>query len=172
MSVRLVNDLSDVERIGRAIGRLRERLENLTPLMRTIGSILETGARERFGLQSDPEGRPWQPLSADTILSRLGGASRAYTKKMRFTARAKRRMGSMKILIVSGQLRDSINTQAGPDGVEVGSNKDYAGLQQHGGKAGRGHKVIVPARPFLGISETEADGIAAAVQDYLREGVA
>lgn len=168
MSVRLVTDLSDIERTGRAIGRLRDRLEDLTPLMRTVGAILATGARERFGLQSDPEGRAWQPLSEVTIMARLGGKRRATTKRGAPTARATRKRASLKILSVSMQLRDSITSAPGPEGVEVGTNKVYGGIQQHGGQAGRGRAVTIPAREYLGISDMEADGIEAAVQDYLR----
>lgn len=168
MSVRLVADLSDLNRAAASMRRLADRCENMTPLFREIGAGLLASVEERFDAEKDPSGRPWVRLSADTILSRLGGAKRAYTKRMRFTTRAKRKLGSMKILHVSGDLRGSYTYVAGSQGVEVGSNKVQAALDQFGGQAGRGHKVFVPARPTLGISADDEDMIAAAVQNYLR----
>ena len=40
----------------------------------------------------------------------------------------------------------------------------YARIQQQGGTAGRGRKVAIPARPFIGLSE---EARAAIVDDML-----
>ena len=49
----------------------------------------------------------------------------------------------------------------------------YAAIQQFGGKAGRGHKVTIPARPFLPVRQDgslypqEQAEIIAAIKDML-----
>ncbi len=45
----------------------------------------------------------------------------------------------------------------------------YARIHQFGGKAGRNHKVIIPARPFIPISKE--DKIPKALQEEIQEVV-
>ena len=42
-----------------------------------------------------------------------------------------------------------------------------AAIHQLGGKAGRGHAVTIPARPFLGVTEQDTTYIGEKAQDYL-----
>ena len=165
--VRLIPDFRDFARTRGALRALAERAGDKLPLFREIGAGLLASTIHRFETQSDPSGRPWQPLSADTVIARIGGTKRAYTKKMRFTSRAKRMIGAMKILVVSAQLRDSMTYNAGPEGVEVGTNKVYGGIHQHGGQAGRGRKVTIPAREYLGLSSADDDMLYSAVARHM-----
>nr|DAS37256.1 MAG TPA: virion morphogenesis protein [Caudoviricetes sp.] len=57
-----------------------------------------------------------------------------------------------KILQLSGQLAGSISTSATNSFARIGSNKKYAAIHHLGGKAGRGRKVTIPARPYLPIN--------------------
>ena len=57
-----------------------------------------------------------------------------------------------KILQLSGQLAGSISTGATNSFARIGSNKEYAAIHHLGGKAGRGRKVTIPARPYLPIN--------------------
>ena len=57
-----------------------------------------------------------------------------------------------KILQLSGQLAGSISTGATNSFARIGSNKKYAAIHHLGGKAGRGRKVTIPARPYLPIN--------------------
>ena len=54
--------------------------------------------------------------------------------------------------------------------VEVGSNVVYAAIHQFGGRAGKGRRARVPARPYLGIDERDRDAIVRIVTRTL-EGV-
>lgn len=51
----------------------------------------------------------------------------------------------------SGNLRASVTSEQSASGLSVlvGPNTRYARIQEKGGKAGRGHKVTIPARPFV-----------------------
>jgi phage virion morphogenesis protein len=56
------------------------------------------------------------------------------------------------ILDDGGQLIDSLNWQASTDGsVVFGSNMVYARIHQKGGKAGRGRRTLIKARPYMGV---------------------
>ena len=49
-------------------------------------------------------------------------------------------------------LRRTLDWEAFPDGsVIYGSNMEYARIHQEGGQAGRGKKVTIPARPYMGV---------------------
>ena len=62
-----------------------------------------------------------------------------------------RKLGA-KILQDTGTLAMSIKPSYTANSVSVGSNVKYAAIHQFGGKAGRAHKVNIPARPFLPIN--------------------
>lgn len=168
---------------ARVMGVLRElvsRASDLTPAMRNIGEGLVTSTQVRFETETDPEGRPWKPLAVETLLRRAAHSQKrknakgesytvrsAYNAKGDMTAAAQKRLKSLKILQHLGHLKGSIHQAAGRDQVEVGSNLAYARIHQYGGQAGRGHKVTIPARPFLGISEGDADMIVEILGTYL-----
>lgn len=128
--------------INRRLFAMLRGVENREPLMDEIGAALVTSTQFRFEDQQGPDGLAWVP--SERALAENG-----------------------QTLVDKGLLLASITHLPGNDQVEVGSNMVYAGIHQFGGRAGRGHKVDMPARPYLGISfedETEIDTI---VHDYL-----
>jgi phage virion morphogenesis protein len=90
-----------------------------------------------------------------------------------------------KILQVSGSLAASISPSYGDDFAVVGTNKVYAPIHQFGSHpykikprnklalafGGRVVKSVnhpgVPARPFLGLSDTAKNGIIDAIESYI-----
>lgn len=50
----------------------------------------------------------------------------------------------------------------------VGTNEPYAAIHQLGGKAGRGRKVAIPARPFLILTPQDEADILEDIQDYFQ----
>lgn len=74
-----------------------------------------------------------------------------------------------KILIRSARLRNSISSRASGTKIYVGTNLVYARIHQMGGNAGRGKKVTIPARPFLGISKEDQNEIARIIEKKLKE---
>lgn len=165
----LVCDLSGLSRVQALLRQMGERLADPTPLLTDIGAALVTSTRSRFDTQSGPDGRRWAPHSADTVISRLGGTRRVYTKTMRFRKGAQARMGNLRILFHQGHLRNSITYHASRTGVEIGTNLAYGAIHQHGGRAGRGKKIAIPARPYLGISAADERMIDGLAQAYLAE---
>ena len=70
-----------------------------------------------------------------------------------------------KILRQDGYLSDKTAYNYNDKNVEFGSDAKYARLHQFGGKAGRGGKVTIPKRPWLGVSEQDE-------QKLLRKAIA
>ena len=51
--------------------------------------------------------------------------------------------------------------------VKLGSNVEYARIHQKGGMAGRGRKVKIPARPYLGVSKEDWKEIEDTISDFI-----
>ncbi len=119
---------------------LRQRLNgDLTPLMSGIGSLLENSTRDRFDTKTDPNGRPWKPLSAITLMRRNG------------------RGGG--ILVDWGDLFHSISYHAERSSVQVGTDRHYGKYHQMGWG--------VPKRSFLGISQQDQADITDLINDFM-----
>lgn len=152
--------INDAE-VQRAFTRLVSVMENTTPVMSVIGTALVASTHRRFISQTDPDGAAWATLDPEY-------------------AAAKR---NARILTESGRLRDSINSEAGPDQVRVGTNTIYAAVHQFGGtikpvssshlvfrlgnRLVMADSVTLPARPFLGISSDDEAEIAEIVFGFI-----
>ena len=71
-------------------------------------------------------------------------------------------------LVDTEHLMTSITSYYDNDSAEVGTNEPYAAIHQFGGKAGRGRKVDIPARPFLVLTPQDEEDILDDVQAYFR----
>jgi phage virion morphogenesis protein len=129
-----------------ALGVLYTASRHQRPAMDEIGRMLVDHTRLRFERGKAPDGAEWIP-----------------------SLRALREGG--KTLIDSRQLDQSLTHNAADDHVEVGSAKVYAAIHQLGGDAGRGHKVHLPARPYLGIDGDDADDIREIAVRHLARGL-
>lgn len=143
---------------------------DLSPLMDTIGTILETDAHDNFIGQHSPDGVPWPP--SIRVLEHGG-----------------------KTLQLSRRLFQSLTHRSGRDFAEVGTNVAYANRHQQGFNGAEqvaSHKrtmrevfgvqlaepieVMVgaftrqantPKREFLGLSAGAREDIEAAVADHV-----
>lgn len=156
------------------LARLQQRLWNMKPVMAVIGQVVRTSVIRNF----EAEGRPqrWQPLSMATLYQRIGGAS---SRKKRGGTKigAIRKLANHKVLQDTARLKNSINVRAFndraeifPDSAKVGTDLVYAAIHQFGGKAGRGRKVTIPARPFLMVQDEDWPTIKDALLNYLTKG--
>lgn len=144
------------------------RMSNMSPIMRAIGDRVVEQTKRRFEAGGPaPDGTPWK------------------TPK---TPNRKR----IRTLTVSGHLRDSIRYQLlGNNAVAIGTNRVYAAIHQLGGKTaahiirprkgkalfwpGARHPVasvkhpgsVIPARPFLGLSEANSNEILGIISEYI-----
>ncbi|MDG4475430.1 phage virion morphogenesis protein [Thiovibrio frasassiensis] len=168
----LISKIDDSQ-IVRALDRRHAKAGRLAPAFKNIGEVVLRSTQDRFGSQTDPDGRPWQKLKASTIASKS------------------LRGHSGKILIGRRYLVDSIRYQASDAGVRIGTNRIYGAIHQFGGKTkphvikpknkkalawpGGRHPARavnhpgsdIPARPFLGLSRQDRDRVLEVVSDHL-----
>ena len=149
------------ERVLKALHELADLGGDYTPITRDIAGILEESTRERFATETGPDGEAWEP----SLRVKLFGG---------------------RTLTLDGHLGDSISSDYNAAMAEVGSNRVYAAIHQFGGDiearggalhfefAGRGtgtyvtvQSVTIPARPYLGVSDADADDMDHAVMHEL-----
>lgn len=128
--------LDDTQAV-KSLQQIANQLENPRRMYGILGETLKKIHTDRFKAETDPDGNKWKPLSSRTL------------------ALKRKRGKSTKILRQDGYLADKTAYNIRNDGVEFGSQEIYARLHQFGGKAGRGKKVTIPARPWLGASEKD-----------------
>ncbi len=130
--------------LNAALSRLAAALANPAAAMDQIGRYLVASTLRRFEHERAPDGSPW--LKSARALAEGG-----------------------QTLTDTGRLRGSIAHTVADGGraVEVGSSVLYAAIHQFGGRAGRGRRVTLPARPYLGIDERDRDAIARIVSRAL-----
>lgn len=162
MSAEFRLDTRGGREIEQRMGALVAAFGDLTPLTERFGVYLESATIDRFYTETAPDGSRWLP-----------------------SIRAREQGG--KTLTDRAQLRSSITSNAGPDQVEVGTNKIYAGVHQGGATiraksaaglrfqlpGGLGFRrvmeVEIPARPFLGLAGEDEAELVALAQDYAVE---
>lgn len=150
----------DDAELQRELQTLDARIRDMTPAYQVIGETLKTSVIRnfeeggRYGEVGDWRGgkNRWQPLSPVTIARITKGTGD---------------MGHRKILVGEGHLLNSIHWQADSEGVAVGSNLIYAAIHNFGGMAGRGHKVSIPARPYLVVQDEDLREIKQIINDFL-----
>ncbi len=164
MAVTLTADI-ELSSFRSVLSAYASAASDLTPLMDQCGALLEGSTADRLRDSNvSPDGAPW-PKSMRAEFD--GG----------------------KTLHDSGRLAQSIQSIAGRDQVEIGTNVIYGGIHQTGGdivaKNGKAlsfglpggewatvGKVTIPARPYLGISQEDGSDLTALAVTYLDEAVA
>lgn len=128
---------------------LLARIKDVPRALDEVGASVVTETQMRFEAQRDPKGAAWQALAPSTIARRTAGKA-------------------SKILRETGDnLYDTLTHRVEPDAVLVGVNRAWAAIHQFGGRAGRGKKTTIPARPFLGLSEEGATEVLHILRDHL-----
>lgn len=156
--------------VQRYFAQLAARAESLRPLMADIGEHLTETSKQRFATSTAPDGSRWAANAQSTLLAFAGAFSRSFDKKGRLTTGGAKRLANKKPLIgESGRLGREIGYRVGEREVTIGSVMIYAAIHQFGGQAGRGGKVRIPARPFLGLSATDESVLVAKARQWLED---
>jgi phage virion morphogenesis protein len=146
MTVKISVDTSVADQ---GLEKLASKLQNLKPAFKGIGDYMTRAILRRFESGVDSKGKAWAPLSAATISHKR----------------------NPKILQESERLKNSISYEATNSQLEIGTEDGiaYDAIHQFGGQAGRNRKVRIPARPYLGVSQSDESAITDIIQRYLQE---
>lgn len=141
----------DDSRLKSGLSQLLHNARDTAPMMRGIAEELHNAGKDNFANEAWGSDK-WPKSQA-----------------------AAKRKG--KTLYKSGELHDNLTTQSGHTFARIGSNLKYAAVHHLGGKAGRGRKLTLPARPYLPIRgdgkiQKEAeDNILQVVLDSMSRGL-
>lgn len=115
------------------------QLQHPKKLYGVLGETLKKIHKTRFRKEIDPDGKKWKALADSTL------------------TRKQKKSKSLKILRQDGYLSDKTAYNYDDRSLEFGSDAKYARIQHFGGKTGRGCKITLPARPWLGVSNDDKD---------------
>ena len=153
---------SDLPKAEAIIGQLLERGSDLSPLMSRIGQYGESSTIQRFDDETAPDGSKWP----QSIRARVEGG---------------------KTLTDSARLKMSITHRSDSSSAEWGTNVIYAAVHQSGAtirpvsakalsfrlpgnlRFVSVKEVVIPARPFIGLSAEDEEEIVALGEDYFAE---
>lgn len=138
----------------RFLGGVFQELENAyrdadyTPGMDAIAADLATDHAGYFANRTGPNGEGWKPLSPVTV----------------------EKKGHDQPLVETNAMRTSLLQEGHPDhiggtshrGLVLGTSDEKASIHQHGTKR-------IPARPFVGLTETRVDAAVHRLADDLVE---
>lgn len=138
---------ADVKQAGAALQRAGEALDTSgqTLLLQDIGEYLLRSTRDRAATEQGPDGEPWPALSP------------------RYAARKARKRPGLPMLTFDGHLLgDRLAWQVAAPELLVGTSAPQ-GAALHFGRP----EINLPARPWLGISDQDAEEIVQLTQDHL-----
>lgn len=142
---------------------LEETINNLSPIFEHMGEALLDIHDARFKSQESPDGIPWQELSP-------------WYKESKPKQQDK-------ILTLDGVLRSTLHPQIEENVLLFGTNVPYGAIHQFGGTikpvtakalnvGDRPIKqVVIPARPWLGISDKNELLLADIVREHLENAL-
>jgi len=136
----------DIDTLGSALSKMMKQVQHTGPMMAEIGDALVSSTKLRFNREAGPDGEKWEP-----------------------SARAKD-TGDL-TLTDYATLKNSINYEATKTLVVVGSNVVYAHAHQAGSDVGRGLKVKLPERPYLGFDDDDMEEVGEIIKDHLTSGI-
>lgn len=144
----MIDAIIDAREITRTLDRLAGLVNDLRPVMADLSADMLDAVKENF----DQEGRPsrWPALAPSTLrpLARKGKTGKMLNRS-------------------AGGLYHSISRESNGTRAIVGTNKIYAAIHQFGGKAGRGRRVTIPARPYLVLTDADQQRMLATLRRHL-----
>lgn len=147
-----VNDTA----VNAQLDRLAKGGAALQPVFADIGEALKIRIDQCFAKQQDWDGNPWKANQLSTLaawVKERGG----YSKKTgQLNAKGQRLTASKKVLQgITGALRLTINWNATPAALTIGSPMAYAAIQNLGGdfKAWGKTQLTMPQRQFFPINQ-------------------
>lgn len=133
-----------------------------------IGMELAQSTKLRLDAGVTPDGQTFKALAWATLVKRA-----ARSRSLRRGGPLVKRSGGIRAAFqrqIAGNAKPLMDTRThlyqsityrieGRNVLIVGVAPPWAAIHQFGGQAGRGHKVNIPARPFLGISAEDRAAI-------------
>lgn len=165
-SASVVVDTHEIKKLAAVMNSASLDSSGRRRLMASLGAELEDQTKERFETKQSPEGESWKAIS---------DATKAHYDYLMSKGRLSGDPNQGP-LVVGGELRDTVESQASEWAVLTGATKIYAAVHQFGatkGKFGatrRGAPIPwgdIPARPYLGVGPTDEARLVDIAEDFL-----
>lgn len=152
-------EFDDLGSIGEVVDALGLFVDfDRTDLLEALASEVESQTRRRISDEkTSPDGVAWPEWSEGYAGSRHGP-----TRSHRPHPGALRESGGHSLLVLSGDLLDSVTSEVSGDEVVVGSNLVYAATHQYGRP-----EDGIPKREFVGLSDDDLTALEALTIDFL-----
>ncbi|MBN9335628.1 phage virion morphogenesis protein [Devosia sp.] len=174
------------------LNRLKRAAGDLTGAYDALGAHFVFSTQRNIERETAPDGSKWRPLSPRTAEKRIGrgrnARKRGYSHILRLTARLYQ---SISHQVLADGVQWGTNVLYGRI-HQLGGEIDMAprqgtvtmkSIRKRGNRfvrtgtkdatsrvvSIRGHKVTIPARPYLGISAMDREEVPEIVADYLRQ---
>jgi phage virion morphogenesis protein len=134
------------DQITPALDRVAVALGDMTPVMGRMAEAWRKSTQNRMERGEQPDGTPFAPRSPVTL-------ERYAAQGFSFGAPLNR----------SGEMRQQLATESGPDFLRIGSNAIQSAVMQFGASP----SGDIPARPFLGISDEDETNMMAELAEWL-----
>jgi len=177
--------LDDLE-VRRDLEQLVRRADNPEAAFHAIGAYMVTATQRRFERETGPDGQPWQRLSPRTAAKRIGSRRRGYENILRVKARLYSSLayeasadqvaiGTNVEYAAAQQLGAEIQMPAREQDINLSIGKGRRRFVRASAKRKETrrvsvgeHVIRIPARPYLGVDETDQAEIRRIVEDHYR----
>ena len=166
-----------------ALQAAADALGSPRPLLRDIGEALLHSTQDRFGTQTDPDGNAWAALSPRYQRRKKYNAGKILTLRGYLRNTLTFQVGDDEVAVGSNRAYAARMHFGGEFEVQARQAHVYF-RQDKGGDIGRlfvkksksnfvqnvsidAHKVVTPARPFLGVSPADEKSILDIAEDHL-----
>lgn len=146
-SAAITFDVGKVRGLAKLMNSVCLSQDDREDLLKSLARQLEDAATARFTTKRDPDGNPWRELTE------------AYRNSL-----AKTHTEARPPLEVSGDLRDSLDSQVTADHALVGATQIYAAVHQFGWP-----ERNIPARPYLGVGTGDKHELVAITENFIAE---
>lgn len=147
---------------------MEDRGGNLSGVFHNFGEYMKGSRDKTFAAGGRPE--KWSALRFATKVAWSLGKKSHWGKKGKMTKTGRAGWEGRLPLTDTARLRRSINYTAGAREISIGTNVIYAAIHQFGGKAGRGKKVHIPARPYLMFQDEDINYLDRTLMNYIMTG--
>lgn len=163
-----INVSINSKEINNLLNKITQKTTNLRRIMSPIGNYIAKSVRQNFNEQGRPD--KWQSLSPVTLSKMIRKTD--YKKKGGLKKSATNRINkrNSRILINTGALMGGIHYEYDNNSATVKTtNLPYAHIHHFGGKAGKGKKVTIPARPYMLLQKQDEDVVKIMLSHFLKE---
>lgn len=185
ITVELVSIEND---LFRRLEELRKNLERRDQMLNEIGRTLAASTRRRFEKMQSPAGVQWKPLSARTIRSKRKNKDKILTFEARLRNQIIHQVQGDTVAVGTNVAYAAIHQHGGT--VAVGEQTVTRMRGTKGKNNGRfmpgatkakhavsstfkipAHKMRIPARPFLGLSDEDRDEVREIIKEHIRRAL-